>query len=404
MHRTLTPQAFEIFGFPAPMLHDIRRAGWVQPTPVQSQAIPPALEGRDVIASAQTGTGKTGAFALPIIRKLSGGRGLRALVLAPTRELALQTQDTFEELGRESRVVSTVAYGGVGLEPQIEALRRNPDVLVATPGRLLDLLHRRATKLAALKVLVLDEADRMLDMGFMPQIRRILAACPRERQTMLFSATIPPGIERLIYDQLREPVHVTIGLRTAPAERAIQRVIVCEPYAKEQVLMGLLADEDGTMLVFTRTRIRAERLGRALRTAGYHAARLHSSRTQTQRESALEGFRNGRYRILVATDIAARGIDVANIAHVVNYDIPQCADDYVHRVGRTARLEASGKATTLVAPLELHDLKLIERAIGRPIPKLQADGTPIEEPEPPPPPPFGRRPKPVSQRDLMRRF
>jgi ATP-dependent RNA helicase RhlE len=221
---------------------------------------------------------------------------------------------------------------------------------------------------------------------------------------MLFSATIPAGIERLIYDQLRNPVQVSIGLRTAPAERAAQRVVVCDNFEKQTVLLNLLTDEDGTMLVFTRTRIRAERLGRTLRTLGYHAARLHSSRTQSQREAALEGFRNGRYRILVATDIAARGIDVANIAHVVNFDIPQCADDYVHRVGRTARADASGMATTLITPVEIGELKVIEKAIGRPIPKFLGDGTPIEEPKPAPPaPPFGRRNKALSSRERMRR-
>jgi ATP-dependent RNA helicase RhlE len=275
---------------------------------------------------------------------------------------------------------------------------------VATPGRLIDLLQRHAVSLKTLKILVLDEADRMLDMGFMPQIRRIFSSCPRDRQTLLYSATIPPGIERLIYDQLRDPVQVSIGLRTAPAERADQRVIICDNFEKQTVLLNLLADEDGTVLVFTRTRIRAERLGRTLRTLGYHSARLHSSRTQSQRESALDGFRSGHYRILVATDIAARGIDVANIAHVVNFDIPQCADDYVHRVGRTARAEASGKATTLVTPVEIGELRTIEKAIGRPIHKFTADGTPIEEPKPaPPPPPFGRRPKALSSRERMRR-
>ncbi|MBI5838127.1 MAG: DEAD/DEAH box helicase [Candidatus Eisenbacteria bacterium] len=404
MHRNLAQSAFQIFDLPATLLKDINRIGWIQPTTIQEQSIPPAIEGRDVIAGAQTGTGKTGCFAIPILRRLAGGRGLRALVLAPTRELAVQIQSTFEELGRESKLVTVAVYGGVSIEPQLEAMRRHPDVLVATPGRLIDLLQRHAVSLKTLKVLVLDEADRMLDMGFMPQIRRIFASCPRERQTMLFSATIPQGLERLVYDQLHNPVKVSIGLRTAPADRADQRVVMCDNFLKQQVLLQILADEDGTVLVFTRTRIRAERLGRTLRTMGYHAARLHSSRTQAQRESALDGFRSGRYRILVATDIAARGIDVANIAHVVNFDVPQCADDYVHRVGRTARAEASGKATTIISPFEIDDLKTIEKAIGRPIAKFQADGTPIEEPKPaPPPPPFGRRPKGLSARERMRR-
>jgi ATP-dependent RNA helicase RhlE len=404
MHRTMNASAFEIFGLTPAMLKDIHRLGWTLPTPIQAQAIPPAMEGRDVIAGAQTGTGKTGAFAIPIIKKLAGTKGLRALVLAPTRELAVQIQEAFEELGRESKVVSVPVYGGVSIEPQIAALRKHPDVLVATPGRLIDLLQRHAVSLKTLKILVLDEADRMLDMGFMPQIRRIFSSCPRDRQTLLFSATIPPGIERLIYDQLRDPLQVSIGLRTSPADRADQQVVFCDNFEKQQVLLNLLADEDGTMLVFTRTRVRAERLGRTLRALGYHAARIHSSRTQAQREAALEGFRRGRYRILVATDIAARGIDVANIAHVVNFDIPQCADDYVHRVGRTARAEASGKATTLVTMVETDELRLIEKAIGSPIPKFKADGTPIEEPKPaPPPPPFGRRNKAVTARERMRR-
>ncbi len=390
-HTQTATSEFETFGFHTSLLRDIDRIGWTSPTPIQAEAIPPSMLGHDLIASAQTGTGKTGAFVLPIVHKLQGGKGMRALVLAPTRELASQIQETFEELGKGSGIVSVPVYGGVGIEPQVEAVRKGPDVLVATPGRLIDLLMRRVVKLTNLKVLVLDEADRMLDMGFMPQIRRILQACPKDRQTLLFSATIPTGLERLIYGELKNPVHVNIGLRTNPAERADQRVMVCDNFEKQPVLMRLLEEEQGTVLVFTRTRIRAERLGRTLKAMNYKVARLHSMRTQAQREQALEGFKSGKYRILVATDIAARGIDVANIAHVINYDIPQTPDDYVHRVGRTARAEASGRATTIVTLLETGEMKSIEKAIGKAIPRFTGEGVPIVELPPPPPRPFGRR-------------
>ena len=405
MKLTAPPQTseFDVFGLNQTLIRDIDRIGWTQPTPIQAQAIPPVMEGRDIIASAQTGTGKTGAFVLPMVHNFAGGKGLRGLILAPTRELAVQIQESFEELGRGSHVISIPVYGGVGIEPQVEGVRKNPDVLVATPGRLIDLMMRRVVKLGNLKMLVLDEADRMLDMGFMPQIRRILHACPKDRQTLLFSATIPDGLERLIHGELRNPVHVNIALRASTAEKADQRIMVCDGFEKQPVLLKILEEEEGTVLIFTRTRIRAERLGRTLKQIGYKVARMHSMRTQAQREQALEGFKNGKYRILVATDIAARGIDVANISHVVNFDIPQNADDYVHRIGRTARAEASGRATTIVTPLEVGEVRAIEKAIDMKIPRFQGDGTPIIEIPPPPPQPFGRRKQMILPQSRLRR-
>lgn len=349
------------------IMADIGRAGFAAPTPIQTQAIPPALAGSDLIGCAQTGTGKTAAFAIPIIERLAGGTGLRALVLAPTRELALQIQECFDALGAGRRVRATTLIGGEAIGPQLEALRRRPDVVVATPGRLLDHLDRRSLSLGTIRILVLDEADRMLDMGFAPQLERILKHVPLDRQTLCFSATMPPPMERLVRSHLVRPVRVQIGPAARPVEKVSQVVYPLNRDEKTPLLLSLLRGERGKVLVFTRTKHRADRLARAVGSAGHRVARLHADRSQSERRRALDGFRAGHYQVLVATDIAARGIDVANISHVINYDLPATPEDYIHRIGRTARAEASGLASSFAAPEESDQLRAIERHLGQPL-------------------------------------
>ncbi len=350
-------------------LADIHRAGYAAPTPIQAKAIPQALKGADLIGCAQTGTGKTAAFVIPIVERLAGGSGLRALILVPTRELALQTQECLDRLGSARRVRAVTVIGGEAMGPQLMALRNRPDVLVATPGRLLDHLERRSLSLGAIRILVLDEADRMLDMGFAPQIDRILKHVPIDRQTLLFSATIPPEIERLARAHLVRPVRVEVGRVARPVAKVTQVLYPAGREEKTPLLLTLLRGERGKVLVFTRTKHRADRLARAVAAAGHRATRLHADRSQSQRREALDGFKSGRYRVLVATDIAARGIDVANVAHVINYDLPQTPEDYIHRIGRTARAEATGLASSFVAPEEREQLRLIERHLGQPVPR-----------------------------------
>ncbi|MBI4588622.1 MAG: DEAD/DEAH box helicase [Candidatus Rokubacteria bacterium] len=358
---------FESLKLSRQILADIRQAGFAAPTPIQAQAIPPALTGSDVIGCAQTGTGKTAAFVIPIIQRLAGEAGLRALVLAPTRELALQTQECFDALGGASRIRSIALIGGEAMGPQLEALRRRPDVVVATPGRLLDHLDRRSLSFGSIRTLVLDEADRMLDMGFAPQIERILKHVPLDRQTLCFSATMPPAMERLVRGHLVRPVRVQIGLPARPVGKVSQVVYPLSRDEKTPLLLSLLRGERGKVLVFTRTKHRADRVARVVGAAGHRVARLHADRSQSQRRQALDGFRAGRYQVLVATDVAARGIDVANISHVINYDLPGTPEDYIHRIGRTARAEASGLASSFAAPEERDQLRAIERHLGQPL-------------------------------------
>lgn len=350
----------------------LKELGFHQPTPIQLQAIPPALEGRDLLATAMTGSGKTAAFLLPILHALIGRpRGTtRALVLTPTRELAAQILTDLSAVALHTPITAAAVYGGVGMGPQEHAFRSGVDVIVGTPGRLLDHFRAPYARLAGLEHLVLDEADRMLDMGFLPDVRRILRHLPTKRQTLFFSATIPPPIAALSREMLRQPVVLNVERPSAPATGITQAVYPVPQALKAALLARLLGDEIHDALVFTRTKHRADRLARYLAQAGVAVERIHGNRSQAQRTQALGGFKSGRYRVLVATDIAARGIDITGLGHVVNFDVPAASDDYVHRVGRTGRAQAVGAAFTLVSPDEEQGLQAIERAIGRRLPRV----------------------------------
>ena len=361
---------FHALGLSEAILQDLASAGFSLPTPIQVQAIPPALAGRDVIGCAQTGTGKTAAFVIPMVERLAAlpkGQPL-ALILAPTRELALQTLTTIEKLGRSQRVSATVIVGGADMQAQLRGLRQRPEILVATPGRLLDHMWNGTISLASIKMLVLDEADRMLDMGFAPQINQILDALPEERQTLLFSATIPTDMTRLVQASLNNPVRVMVTPSATTADGVTQAVHHTSHDAKADLLLSLLGEDKDTVLIFTRTKHRADRLGRMLASVGHKVAVLHGDRSLSQRKAALEGFKRGTFRVLVATDIAARGIDVANIGHVVNFDLPNCPEDYVHRIGRTARMKMTGRATSFVTGEDHQQLRDIERLLGHSVP------------------------------------
>src|SRR5688572_5399560 len=351
----------------------IKELGFVRPTPIQADAIPPAMEGRDVLACAQTGSGKTAAFLLPILHKLiDKPRGTtRALVIAPTRELAAQILEDLNALAVHTPLTGASIFGGVGMGPQEHAFRSGVDVLIATPGRLLDHLRAPYAKLTYLEFLVLDEADRMLDMGFLPEIRKILRYVPAKRQTLFFSATMPPPIAALTGEMLRHPVTIQRERQAAPASGITQAVYPVSQGLKPVLLLALLQRGDiSQALVFTRTKHRANRLADHLVKSGIRAERIHGNRSQAQRTAALEGFKAGRFPVLVATDIAARGIDVDALGHVVNFDVPQAPEDYIHRVGRTGRAEATGEAFTFVSPDEENDLRDIERAVGRRLPRV----------------------------------
>jgi ATP-dependent RNA helicase RhlE len=365
--------SFYTLGLSEPLLRDLTAAGLLVPTPIQAQAIPPALEGRDVIGCAQTGTGKTAAFVIPMIERLAvlpKGQP-QALVLAPTRELALQIFGSIEKLGRSHHLSATVIVGGSDMQAQIRGLRQRPDILVATPGRLLDHMWNGTINLAPIKILVLDEADRMLDMGFAPQINQILDALPVERQTLLFSATIQAEVTDLVQTSLKGAVRVMVTPASTTAEGVTQALHYTTSQEKTKLLVSLLTMERGTVLVFARTKNRVDRLGQALEQAGHHVAVIHGDRSLPQRLRALDGFKRGQVRILVATDIAARGIDVANIGHVVNYDLPNCPEDYIHRIGRTARMKMTGRATSFVTFEERDQLCAIETLLGHPVPLAQ---------------------------------
>jgi ATP-dependent RNA helicase RhlE len=359
---------FDGLGLSSSMLHALERAGYRTPTPIQARAIPPGLAGQDVIGCAATGTGKTAAFVLPIVERLRGKTGTRALVLAPTRELALQIAQHLEMFGGH-QVRGTVVIGGASMSAQIRALQGKPQVIVATPGRLVDHLQQSTADLSHLEILVLDEADRMLDMGFKPQLTRILARVPRRRQTFLFSATMAGEVAEFARAHLSAPVRIEVSRSGTTAARAEQAVYLVPQLDKAALLLALLADGAESTLVFTRTKRRADKLARVVERAGHKVARIHADRSQSQRQQALEGFRAGRYRILVATDIAARGLDVEEIGHVVNFDLPHVAEDYVHRVGRTARAAASGRASSFAAPDEAELLRGIERLTRAPLPR-----------------------------------
>jgi ATP-dependent RNA helicase RhlE len=361
---------FESLGVSAPLLQALSKAGLVEPTPIQAKAIPPALEGRDVLGCAQTGTGKTAAFVIPMIERLMAGpKGHpRALILAPTRELAFQIQETIEKLGRSRRIFASTIVGGSDMNAQIRGLRQRPDILVATPGRLLDHMWQGTILLNHLQIVVLDEADRMLDMGFAPQLNQILDAIPEERQTLLFSATMPSDLGDLARMSLKDPVRAMVAKSATPAEGVNHVLHHTTSSDKTQLLLTLLQEKQESVLVFTRTKHRADRLGETLDRGGHRVAVLHGGRRLPQRRAALEGFRRGRFQILVATDIAARGLDVANIGHVVNYDLPNVPEDYVHRIGRTARMKTLGSATSFVTVEDYRSLQAIERLLGHAVP------------------------------------
>jgi ATP-dependent RNA helicase RhlE len=355
------------------LVRGIKDLGFQRPTPIQSDAIPPALEGRDVLACAMTGSGKTVAFLLPILHRLIGRpRGTtKALILTPTRELAAQILADVNDLTVHTPLTAAAVFGGVSMGPQEHAFRSGVDVIVGTPGRLLDHFRHPYARLNGIEHLVLDEADRMLDMGFLPDIRRVLRHLPKKRQTLFFSATMPPPIAELTREMLHDPVTINLERRAAPATGIMQAVYPVPQGLKSSLLLALLkTPEVSDALVFTRTKHRADRLMRYLSGHGVSVERIHGNRSQGQRTQALEGFKSGRYQVLVATDIAARGIDVTALGHVINYDVPGQPEDYIHRVGRTARAEQTGSAFTLVSPDEENDLRGIERAIGRRLPRV----------------------------------
>lgn len=350
--------------------------GYTAPTPIQLRAIPLILAGKDLIGSAQTGTGKTAAFALPILTKLDRpAPGPRVLVLEPTRELAAQVETAFRALARFTSLRIGLVYGGVGYGLQNDSLRRGVDVLIATPGRLLDHLQRRTLRLNLVQYLVLDEADRMLDMGFMPDVRRIIEHCPKKRHTSLFSATVPPDIAALIRWALHEPESVEIGARRSPAETVKHVIYPVVDEQKTDLLLALLERVNyDSVIIFCRTRIRADRIGHLLKKNNHAVAILHSDRTQKEREHALKGFRDGFFEVLVATDIAARGLDIPDVSHVINYDVPQHPEDYVHRIGRTGRAQTEGDAFTLMAVADKSHVADIERFIGKKIERTKLEG------------------------------
>jgi ATP-dependent RNA helicase RhlE len=364
---------FPSLGLHPELLRGIKELGFTRPTPIQMDAIPPALAGKDLLACAMTGSGKTAAFLLPILQRLMGKpRGkTRALVLTPTRELAAQILEDLNDLAVHTPLTAAAVFGGVGMGPQEHAFRTGVDVMIATPGRLLDHFKAPYARLEHLEVLVLDEADRMLDMGFLPDIRRVLRHLPAKRQTLFFSATMPPPIAELTREMLHHPVTINLQRQSAPAVGITQAVYPVSQELKSSLLQALLTrGEMDDVLVFTRTKHRADRLAKQLIKAGINADRIHGNRSQPQRTKALADFKSGAVRVLVATDIAARGIDVEALGHVVNFDVPQVPEDYIHRVGRTARAEATGDAFTFVAPDEEGDLRAIERAVGKRLPRV----------------------------------
>ncbi len=357
---------FNAFDFHPHVVAGVRAAGYTTPTPIQAQAIPLVMQGHDIMGLAQTGTGKTAAFALPILHRLmqGGRRHVRALVIAPTRELAEQINEAISILGRNTGLRSVTIYGGVGFTPQVDKLKRGAEIVVACPGRLLDHIGQKTIDLSRLEMLVLDEADHMFDMGFLPDIRQILKQLPQRRQTLLFSATMPDEIRYLANDVLNEPVMVKVGV-TAPAVTVSHALYPVAQHLKTPLLLKLLHNTDTeSVLIFTRTKHRAKRLGEQLVNAGYRTASLQGNLSQARRQAAMNGFRNGTFQILVATDIAARGIDVTQVSHVINYDAPDTTDAYIHRIGRTGRAARSGDAYTLVTPDNRDMVHDIERVLG----------------------------------------
>src|SRR5450432_1708492 len=370
---------FSKLGLPPALLNGVKAMGYTDPTPIQLRAIPVVLGGGDLIGSAQTGTGKTAAFALPILSRLGAHGRARVLVLEPTRELAAQVETAFRDFARFTDLRTVAVFGGVGYGHQRNELKRGVDIVVATPGRLMDYLKDGSLSLRDITILILDEVDRMLDMGFLPVVKDIIARCPRERQTLFFSATVPPEIAAVASFALRNPTRVEIGVArsvTASVNHALYPVAAEQKF---ELLEALLAKTDfDSVLVFSRTKHGADKISRRLKTANHSVAVLHANRSQNQRIEALAGFKSGKYEVMVATDIAARGIDVAGVSHVINYDVPEKPEDYVHRIGRTGRAQAVGDAFTLVTPENAGDIRDIQRFIGQKIPELRLEGFPYQ--------------------------
>ncbi len=359
------------------LAYAVQEMGYVTPTPIQAQAIPVVLRGGDVIGSAQTGTGKTAAFALPIIQRLGAHGALRVLILEPTRELALQVEEAFQKFAKFTDLRVTIVYGGVGYGKQEDDLRRGMDILAATPGRLLDHLERRNCALDQIDILVLDEVDRMLDMGFLPDVKRIVQQTPKTRQTLFFTATLPPEIASLAAWALRDPVKVEIGRQRSPAETVSHGFYPVVASQKFELLELLMEKTDfKSVLIFTRTRMGADRIAHRLERGGHSVGVMHSDRNQRERIEALQGFKSGKYAVLVATDIAARGLDIAGVSHVINYDVPENAEDYVHRIGRTGRANNTGDAFTLVTEDDVRDARSIERYMGVAVERKKIEGFP----------------------------
>jgi len=367
-------QSFDDLGLTPELRVAVAELGWQRPTPIQALVIPPALAGRDLIGLAATGSGKTAAFGLPIVQRLPADGRVRALVLSPTREITLQTKSFLDYFGASRRLRAVALIGGLQIRHQMDALARKPQIVVATPGRLLDHLERGTVRLDAVSELVLDEGDHMLDLGFMPQIHRILEHLPEQRHTMLFSATMPPPIERLAQRFLTEPLRLDVTPKGKAARGITHRLYLVDIDNKRPCILSLLNRELGTTLVFTRRKVDAEWLSRVLEREGHRVERIHSDLTQAQRLAALDGFREGRHRILVATDVAARGLDIPAIEHVINYDIPDTVEDYVHRAGRTARGDAEGVVSTIATFLDKPLIKEIEATLGHELPRCTTLG------------------------------
>jgi ATP-dependent RNA helicase RhlE len=377
-------KSFSEFSISAPLKSNLAKHGFTVPTPVQAQAIVPALEGRDLVATAQTGTGKTLAFVLPIIHLLAkqlSPAGIRAVILSPTRELAIQINETFAKMAVGTGIRAAVVVGGLNEKSQLQSIRKGAHVLIATPGRLYDFLSRRLIDLGSARMLVLDEADRMLDMGFLPTIKRIMAAIPSDRQTMFFSATIESSVKHLVEAHVRNAVRIAVGSTTKPIEKVDLHLYEVEQDRKLGLLEKMLRHEQGSFLVFARTKRGVDRLSKKLLRGGIKAAAIHGDRSQNQRNLALRGFQQGDYRVLVATDVAARGIHVEGISHVVNFDLPQVPEDFIHRVGRTGRAGARGIASTFATRSERADIAHIERTLDTRLVRRQVSPDVAREPK-----------------------
>src|SRR4051812_38017588 len=402
--------SFKARNLPDSVLRGVQAAGYTDPTPIQLRAIPVVLGGGDLIGSAQTGTGKTAAFALPILTRLGHHGRTRVLVLEPTRELAAQVETAFRDFARFSDLRTVAIFGGVGYGHQRTELKRGVDIIVATPGRLMDYLKEGTINLRDITILVLDEVDRMLDMGFLPVVKDIIGRCPKNRQTLFFSATVPPEIAAVAAFALRNPTRVEIGVSRSVTQSVTHAIYPVSFEQKFELLLALLAKIDfDSVLVFSRTKHGADKIARRLKAANHSVAVLHANRSQNQRIEALAGFKSGKYEVMVATDIAARGIDVAGVSHVINYDVPEKPEDYVHRIGRTGRAQAVGDAFTLVTPENAQDVRDIERFIGQRIPELRLEGFPYKAFSARPPEqavqrPQGSLPGTIRHRGGFRRF